>query len=69
MVADQLLTDICRTLYGDAVPPTYIRSQLASKLNSCLAGNSTLCGQLGRDLLAQRQYYDHNRAHLDHLRR
>lgn len=69
VVADQLLTDICQTLYGNHAPETYTRNLMASKLNSCLSGNAALCRQLGTDLLAQRQYYEHNRAHLDYLPR
>ena len=70
VIADQLLTDICRDLYGDYRPDDYARNLMATKLNRCLtSGNRELCRQLGRDLLAQRQYDEHNRAYLQYLPR
>lgn len=68
VVEEQLLSDICRSLYGQDLAGE-IRSLMSSKLSSCLAGNSNLCRQLGQDLVSQRQYYENHRRLLDLWRR
>ena len=65
----QLLTDICRSLYGDLSLDRYSRERLANTLGACLAGGEAgSCQRLGRDLVRQREYSEHHRQLLRHWR-
>ena len=66
---EHLLEDICESLYGNLVPNEYTLERLANTLGACLAGGQLgSCQRLGRDLLNQREYAEHNRRLLRHWR-
>ena len=71
VLEDQLLTDICDSLYGGAVPDIGNRRLLANTLTDCLAGRggSAACQRFGRTLVNQRQYREANRELLRHWQR
>ncbi len=66
VLQDQLLTDMCQSLYGGE-PDSVIRRQMSGNLASCLdRRDTTACKRLGRDLVSQRHYYENNRDLLRH---
>ncbi len=70
VLESQLLTDIFADLYGGSAPYGTAQHRIATYLSDCISGRegNDACPRLGRELLNQPQYQQHNQELLRYLR-